>query len=62
MTVLDACSSAPWFDGFDPRAGPRPIVGVHRGWSLDLVERPVARPRTWLLRTGWRKRGLIRPT
>jgi putative transposase len=43
---LDACSSAPWFDGFResmPRA----------------LDPPTSSPRTWLLRVGWRRRGLI---
>jgi REP element-mobilizing transposase RayT len=45
---IDPCSSAPWFDGFrDPL--PR---------TLDP---PVTWPaRTWLAKTGWRLRGLIR--
>ena len=50
---IDPCSSAPWFDGwrrpFDsadiPEASPQPS--------------PVARARSWLLRVGWRKHGLI---
>jgi len=43
---IDACSSAPWFDGFkapfEPRRNP-----------------PTAAPRTWLATVGWRRRGLI---
>ncbi len=48
---LDAASSGAWFDGWrrmrerEPDAGPQ----------------VVARPRTWLLRTGWRRHGLIDP-
>jgi putative transposase len=44
---LDACSSAPWFEGFkqpipDPPGAP-----------------PVCRARTWLAAVGWRRHGLI---
>jgi REP element-mobilizing transposase RayT len=43
---IDPCSSAPWFDGFRepvPRA----------------LDSPIRFPTTWLLRTGWRKHGLL---
>jgi hypothetical protein len=44
---IDPCSSARWFDGWRSPIGP-------------VVEpSPVARPRTWLLRIGWRRRGLL---
>ena len=49
---MDPCSSAAYFDGWKEvpehppaRAGPRPVVEPH----------------TWLLRTGWRLRGLLVP-
>jgi putative transposase len=45
---IDACSSAPWFDGF---RDPLPRV---------LDPPPTWEPRTWLARTGWRRHGLIR--
>jgi REP element-mobilizing transposase RayT len=48
--ALDACSSAPMFDGFTrgaPRAGP---------WSDTVVEAG-----TWLLSVGWRRHGAIDP-
>jgi putative transposase len=44
---VDPCSSARWFDGF---AETRP------GSSSDP---PMRLPRTWLLRVGWRRHGLI---
>jgi len=44
---LDPCSSAAWFDGW--AATPTPPRGPA----------PVARPRTWLARLGWRRLGLI---
>jgi hypothetical protein len=43
---IDPCSSAAWFTG----------------WNTDHPERygrPVVRPRTWLLRVGWRRGGRI---
>jgi REP element-mobilizing transposase RayT len=48
--ALDACSSAPGFDGFTrgvPRAGP---------WSDTVVA-----AETWLLSKGWRRHGAIDP-
>ena len=48
---IDPLSSAQWFDGF---ADPIPIAPRH------LEPRAVISPRTWLLRTGWRRHGLIR--
>ncbi|MEN8160192.1 MAG: transposase [Myxococcota bacterium] len=51
---LDAASSARWFDGWKPawrgRLGPP-----------GQVPREVAYARTWLLRVGWRRRGLVDP-
>jgi hypothetical protein len=44
---LDACSSAPWFDGFRGRA---PIT------TLPPPTRP---PLTWLAAIGWRRHGLV---
>jgi len=55
---LDRFSSAAWFEGFAPRAGPIAITLRDRLPSETI---PIARPRTWLLRAGWRTRGLISP-
>jgi len=44
--LIDACSSAPWFDGFRAPFQPRP-------------DPPTAAARTWLASVGWRRRGLI---
>jgi REP element-mobilizing transposase RayT len=44
---IDPCSSARWFDGFS-----RPPVP-------PSDEPPTRPPRTWLLRVGWRRLGLI---
>src|SRR5262247_3564422 len=48
---LDPASSARWFDGWRPQVANR-LPGA-RGSP------EVARPRTWLLRIGWRRHGLI---
>ena len=49
--TLDEASSAEWFDGW-----------VRRTQPLSSGEPPsVAIPRTWLLRVGWRRHGLIDP-
>ncbi len=55
---LDTFSSAAWFDGFVARAGPL-IVALRDRLPAKTIA--VARPRTWLLREGWRRRGLISP-
>ena len=49
-TPIDVYTSAPWFDGFRERV-------VVRG--LEAIARPVAAARTWLLRIGWRRHGLL---
>jgi REP element-mobilizing transposase RayT len=47
-TRPDPCSSGAWFDGW-------------RGLTPSEPEgAPTARPRTWLLRRGWRRHGLLR--
>ncbi len=70
---LDPASSARWFDGWQraafrrvverSRAAP-PGLLVRRGRRPTVVASraaPVARPRTWLLTTGWRRHGLLDP-
>jgi REP element-mobilizing transposase RayT len=52
---LDPASSGRFFDGWRWRPaadGPR---------AYPLTDAPVARPHTWLLTKGWRRRGLIDP-
>jgi REP element-mobilizing transposase RayT len=57
--VLDPASSAQWFDGWKP---PRHSVpGAHDDAAAGRPP-PVARARTWLLRVGWRRHGLLDPT
>jgi REP element-mobilizing transposase RayT len=48
---FDPASSARWFDGWRTRA-------IARG-GVEARVREVAPARTWLLRTGWRRHGLI---
>jgi len=48
---LDIASSGAWFDGWKR---PPPMPEPNRS-------APVARPRFWLLRKGWRDRGLVDP-
>jgi hypothetical protein len=50
---LDGASSALWFDGWRPEAASR--------FPEARVRREVALPRTWLLRVGWRRHGLVDP-
>jgi REP element-mobilizing transposase RayT len=50
---LDGASSARWFDGWRSKA-----VSRFPG-AIGTPE--VARPRTWLLRVGWRRHGLVDP-
>jgi REP element-mobilizing transposase RayT len=51
---LDGASSARWFDGWQRRVDGLP--------SETGVSSEVARPKTWLLRLGWRRHGLIDPS
>jgi hypothetical protein len=52
---FDPFSSAAWFDGWS-----RPLV-ADEPWKVKLLAMPAPTlpARTWLLRNGWRKRGLI---
>ena len=51
LGVLDPCSSAQFFDGWQ-RAAAQPI---------DFEDAPVVAPQTYLLRRGWRVNGLLDP-
>jgi putative transposase len=51
---LDPASSARWFDGWRPEAASR----IQNSGAASEV----ARPRTWLLRIGWRRHGLVDPS
>ncbi|HEY8944548.1 MAG TPA: hypothetical protein VIM73_09805 [Polyangiaceae bacterium] len=60
--AIDPLSSASYFDGFAELSG-TPWVELDRRsirrLSQSPSERPVVRPRTWLLARGWRRWGLI---
>jgi len=64
-TWLDPCASGRWFDGWRwptaKAASPRQGTGALAGPAQRTGPTPVARPHTWLLRTGWRRHGLIAP-
>lgn len=49
---MDEAASGRWFDGWKPGT---------LGFLSSREPREVARARTWLLRVGWRRRGLIDP-
>ncbi len=55
---LDPASSGRWFDGWK-----RDKLGTGReaGPTPPAKQPPVARARTWLLTTGWRRHGLLDP-
>src|SRR5262249_23284883 len=55
---IDPGTSGCWFDGWvEPRQGPESIVTT----TDSPCEASVARARTWLLRIGWRRHGLVDP-
>ena len=54
----DPASSARWFDGWRRRV---PEASNHRRGTFAIDRPSVARPRTWLLRVGWRRHGLLDP-
>jgi REP element-mobilizing transposase RayT len=54
---VDPASSGRWFDGW--RVAPQSEEDTQM--TTDRAS-PVARARTWLLRVGWRRHGLIDPT
>jgi len=48
--ALDTFTSAPWFDGF------RESFTIR---GIEVIVRPVAAARTWMLAVGWRRHGLL---
>jgi hypothetical protein len=52
--LFDPASSARWFDGWRRGVTAEPLHAAG-------ASREVARPRTWLLRVGWRRHGLVDP-
>ena len=60
---LDKFSSAPWFDGWKDVMKPAQTRARNEiAVAMSAVPANLdSRPRTWLLRSGWRRRGLIGP-
>jgi hypothetical protein len=54
---LDPASSARWFDGWKPKAA----LTAGTTAAASHAPPPVARARTWLLKVGWRRHGLLDP-
>jgi REP element-mobilizing transposase RayT len=53
---VDPFSSAELFDGWEG-------ADLRRSWWVEIGEpRPVPEPRFWLLTTGWKRHGRLRPT
>jgi putative transposase len=59
LDQLDPRSSAIWFDGWHPRAGP--LLLALQGSNPEGAAPLTVEPRTWLASKGWRRLGLIRP-
>lgn len=55
---VDPYSSGVWFEGWREGGSPPLAVAVPER-ALDPRASPVAAPRTWLLRRGWRQHGAI---
>lgn len=58
--LLDPASSAQWFDGWKRELASATALSAPRA-AADREHTPVARARTWLLRIGWRRHGLLDP-
>jgi REP element-mobilizing transposase RayT len=59
--LVDPLSSAPYFAGFRQCGGRAPCVGAPQLLPPSVRSRPppVVAPGTWLLRSGWRRGGLL---
>ena len=58
---LDLCSSALWFNDWDPRVRLPPLTREEMAVLASDMERPTVAPETWLAQIGWRRGGgLIR--
>ena len=55
--ILDPASSSRWFDGWRREA----LAKVVRDDEGPPLPKPVAQARTWLLKIGWRRHGLLDP-
>jgi putative transposase len=59
LDQLDSRSSAAWFDGWDPRAGPL-LAARRRSDRWNAEPAPISPAGTWLGVHGWRRLGAIR--
>jgi REP element-mobilizing transposase RayT len=60
MRGIDPCTSGEAFDGWQHSARAQAFEGEGAGRRDDIAGVGVAHARTWLLRIGWRRWGLIR--
>jgi REP element-mobilizing transposase RayT len=59
VAAIDACSTAPYFDGFHDRARAGPQGSSDGQVLIASSAEPASAPRTWLLATGWKRHGLL---
>jgi hypothetical protein len=63
--MVDGFSSAAWFDGFEPGQLEVAIQNGRMAGGIGLLDTairdgcnpPTVAPETWLLRTGWQRKG-----
>ena len=58
--TFDPLTSAPWFEGWAPRAGPSPTAAPYARACHEVViglARPTVNAQTWLAQTGYRRAG-----
>lgn len=61
LSFIDACSSALWFDGWDPEWIHAPPDPRAQRDPCPHLPPGVVTARSFLLRRGWRRHGLLRP-
>jgi hypothetical protein len=62
LSFRDPCSSAVWFDGWDPEWIHAPPDPRALRDPLPSLASGVVQARSFLLRRGWRRHGLLRPS
>jgi hypothetical protein len=61
LSFRDPCSSAHWFEGWDPEWIYVPPDPRALGDPFSDLDPGVVAPRSFLLRRGWRRHGVLRP-
>jgi hypothetical protein len=61
LAFRDPCSSAAWFDGWDPEWTHAPPHPRAMSDPMPLIAPGIVPARSFLLRNAWRRHGLIRP-